>query len=336
MTRRIAVVQNPNARGGRRTMAERARRLERLIGRRGTVYATRTLDELGGAVREILKDPPDVLVTDGGDGTLHWVLNEARQLVPDVTRLPALLPTHGGTIDFVARKVGITGHAESIVAALLRVLDRGQMPELVELDSLWLHGSELDGRPFDRLGFALAAGGIGQRFFSKYYEEKQLGAGAIVRVVTKAVASRLAGSLGAPLPDRLLDYGREVFRPTSARVTIDGEVVPGTAHGAIHAGAMDLQLGGVFRVFPLARDDGALHFQAGEIVPREMILALPALARGGAIPSERLREVRGREMSIEALGDEALAPIIDGEVFVGLRTLTVRLGPRIRVPRVRG
>ena len=67
-----------------------------------------------------------------------------------------------------------------------------------------------------------------------------------------------------------------------------------------------------------------------------MILALPALARGGAIPSERLREVRGREMSIEAIGDEDLAPIIDGEAFAGLRNLTVRLGPRIRVPRVRG
>ena len=336
VTNKIAVVLNPNARGGRRAMTGRARRLERLLGWRGTVYATRSLDELGGAVHAILADPPAVLVTDGGDGTLHWVLNEARKLVRDVAQLPPLLPTNGGTIDFVARKVGIAGHAESIVAALIRELDRDRMPELVELDSLWLTGEKSDGEGFDRLGFALAAGGIGQRFFSKYYEEKQLVAGAIVRVVAKAVASRVAGSLRAPLPDRLLDYGRDVFRPTSARVTIDGQVVPGTAHGAIHAGAMDLHLGGVFRVFPLARDDGALHFQAGEIVPHEMILALPALARGGAIPSERLREVRGREMSIEAIGDEDLAPIIDGEAFAGLRNLTVRLGPRIRVPRVRG
>ncbi|GMV18018.1 MAG: retinol dehydrogenase [Polyangiaceae bacterium] len=335
MTRKIAVVLNPNARGGQRAMSGRARRLERIISWRGAVYATRTLDELGDAVRDILKSPPEVLVTDGGDGTLHWVLNEARKLSPDVTKLPPLLPTNGGTIDFVARKVGIRGHAESIVAALVRELDRERMPQVLELDSLWLTGRTESGERFDRLGFALAAGGIGQRFFSKYYEEKRLGAGAIVRVVAKAVASRVAGTLRLPLPEQLLDYGQAVFRPTSAKVRIDGELVPGTTHGAIHAGAIDLHLGGVFRVFPLARDDGSLHFQAGEIVPKEMILALPALARGGAIPSERLREISGREMTIEAIGDESLSPIIDGEAFQGLRELSVRLGPRIRVPRVR-
>lgn len=300
------------------------------------MHATQTLDELGDAVKSILDNPPDVLVTDGGDGTLHWVLNEARKLVPDVSMLPPLLPTNGGTIDFVAKKVGIRGHAESIVLSLVKELDDGRMPPVVEIDSLWLTGKLENGEPFDRLGFALAAGGIGQRFFSKYYQERSLGAGAIVRVVLKAVASRAAGTLRVPLPPRFLRYGQDVFRPTPARVTIDGELVPGEHHGAIHAGAIDLHLGGVFRVFPLARHDGDLHFQAGEIVPREMIMALPALARGGAIPSDRLLERKGREMCIEATGDEALAPIIDGEAFEGLTELSVRLGPRIRVPRVRG
>ncbi|MFO0565468.1 MAG: diacylglycerol kinase family protein [Polyangiaceae bacterium] len=336
MSQSIAVVLNPNARGGRRQLAGRARRLERILGWRGSVYATRTLAELGDAVRQILDDRPDVLVTDGGDGTLHWVLNEARQLTGDVSVLPPLCPTNGGTIDFVARKVGIRGHAESILAALTRELDRGHMPPVFELDTLWLTGKHADGSDFDRLGFALAAGGIGQRFFAKYYQEKRLGAGAIVRVVVKAVSSRLLGSVPATIPPRYLRYGSDVFRPTSARVTIDGEPVPGTSHGAIHAGSIDLHLGGVFRVFPLARDPGALHFQAGEIVPQEIILALPALARGGAIPSQRLRECKGREMRVEAVGDETLAPIIDGESFEGLTELCVRPGPRVRVPRVRG
>ena len=316
-------------------MAERARRLERILGWRGVVYATRTLGELGDAVEEILSEPPAVLVTDGGDGTLHWVLNEARQRIP-VSDIPPLLPTNGGTIDFVARKVGIRGHAETIVAALVRQLERERVPRVVELDTLHLTGITESGERFDRLGFALAAGGIGQRFFSKYYAEKQLGAGAIVRVVAKAVASRLAGELRAPLPESMLAYGRDVFRPTHARVAIDGQEVPGNAHGAIHAGSLDVALGGVFRVFPLARDPGQLHFQAGEIVPREMILALPSLARGAAIPSERLWERSGHEMTIVALSDESLAPIIDGEAFEGLRQLEVRAGPKVRVPVVSG
>jgi len=332
----IAVVLNPNARSGRRGVKARARRLERTLGWRGVVYATGNLDELREAVAEILSAPPRVIVTDGGDGTLHWVLNEARQHVDSVSDIPPLLPTNGGTIDFVARKVGVRGHAESIVEALVRSLEAGRMPELVELDTLSLIGAEREEGDFDRLGFALAAGGIGQRFFAKYYAEKSLGPGAIVRVVAKAVGSRALGQLPLPVPESMLRYGREVFRPTPARVSIDGETIAGEHHGAIHAGALDVSLGGVFRVFPLARDLGSLHFQAGEIVPSEIIRALPSLAMGGAIPSERLRESGGSEMHIEALEGETLDPIIDGETFAGLGELTVRLGPRIRVPRVRG
>lgn len=336
MNTKIAVVLNPNARGRKRAMAERARRLDRILGWRGDVFATRTLDELADAVAEIMKDPPRVIVTDGGDGTLHWVLNEARRHVAAVSELPPLLPTNGGTIDFVAKKVGLRGHAETIVSALTRELDRGKLPELIELDTLSLTGQRKSAEGFDRLGFALAAGGIGQRFFSKYYAEKRLGPGAIVRVVAKAVGSRAAAQLRLPVPEPMLRYGREVFRATPARVTIDGVEVVGTQHGAIHAGALDVSLGGVFRVFPLARELGALHFQAGEIVPREMILALPSLARGRPIPSARLCEKSGAEMHIVAGEGETLEPIIDGESFAGLSELTVRLGPRIRVPRVRG
>ena len=185
-----------------------------------------------------MRDPPDYVVTDGGDGTLHWVLNEAKKHVSSVADVPPLLPTNGGTIDFVARKVGVKGNAESIVRELVKKLDRGSRPNIVEIDSLILEGTELDAEgalvDFSRLGFALAAGGIGQRFLD--HSERELGRGAIVRVVAKAVASRIAGQLRLPLPDRLLDYGRDVFAPTHAHVTIDGEEIPGENHGAIHAG----------------------------------------------------------------------------------------------------
>ena len=42
----------------------------------------------------------------------------------------------------------------------------------------------------------------------------------------------------------------------------------------------------------------------------------------------------GREMTVEALGEEDLAPIVDGECIEGLRKLTVRPGPRVRVARI--
>ncbi len=338
----IAVILNPNSRKNRRSLAGRASRLSRAVGPQGVVRETATLDDLPQALRELLADGGlRYLVADGGDGSVHWVLNEALRVLGeqrgDVVALPPIVPTNGGTIDFVARKAGIRGNAEDILARLASEISIGKSPELALLDTLELTGIQqaADGseRPFRKLGFALAAGGIGQRFFDKYYREPEPGAGAIVRVVARAVGAYLADLAHVPLGEDALRYGREVFSPTPARVTIDGRTLDADRHGAIHAGAIDIVLGGVFRVFPLAREPGKLHFQAGDIRPFEIIRAIPDLVRGGAIKSAGLLETAGTEMIIEAI-DEPLCPIIDGELFTGLSRLEVRPGPRIKIPRV--
>ncbi len=333
---RIAVVSNPHA--ARHKARVDAGRLRRSLGKRGVVYETTSLDALGDAVRDFLDRGVDYVAISGGDGTLNWVLNEALAVLGDADKLPSFLPTNGGTIDFVARKVGIEGRAEDIVEALVQGLDAGRDPTTTRLDSLQLQGTRCapggTSEPFSRLGFALAAGGIGQRFFSKYYLEPHLGARAIVKVVARAVASHAASKLPLPVPERYLSYGRDVFRATVARVIVDGKELEDREHGAIHAGAFDVSLGGVFRVFPLARERGRIHFQAGGIVPSEMIRALPDLARGGAIRSERLTEVSGAEMIVIADG-ELLAPIIDGELFEHVERLEVRSGPQVSIAQVR-
>jgi diacylglycerol kinase family enzyme len=339
--RPIAVVLNPHARKNRPNLRARARRLESILGGAGTLYETASLGELRQAMGDLLDRGAEWVVTGGGDGTVHWVLNEALGAIrrrARAERLPSIVPTNGGTIDFLARKAGITGNAESILHKLVGELDRGSSPVCVELDTLDIRGTirtEAGTESLHRLGFTLAAGGIGQRFFTKYYAEPVLGPRGIVSVVAKAVGSYLADRARLPLSEQKLAYGRTIFAPTPARVTIDDEELECRAHGAIHAGSLDVSLGGVFRVFPLARDPGRLHFQAGGIVPLEMIRALPDLARGGAIKSRHLREVAGERMTVEALGDELLEPIIDGESFHDLSALEVGPGPRIVVPTIR-
>ncbi len=333
MKRRLAVVLNPNA--GRRPVD--AARVRQTVGDLGRVAETETLEELSDVVRELLQEEVEVIAISGGDGTLNWVLNEAMAVVKDPEALPAFLPTNGGTIDFVARKVGVRGDAVSILSQIVRRIRADRSIETRAVDSLELTGLRRHGeesQPFHRLGFALAAGGIGQRFFSKYYAEPRLGAPGIVSVVSRAVGSFAAARLRAPVPERWLAYSRDIFRPTSARVWIDGLELEGIEQGAIHAGAFDVSLGGVFHVFPLAAAPGSIHFQAGGIVPSEMIRALPSLARGGAIDSRHLTERAGQEMRIEAVGDELLSPILDGERFSDLSEITVRSGPRIRIARV--
>jgi hypothetical protein len=335
----IGVIINPTSRKNRRQPPGRAQRLAHLVGPWGVVYETRALGDLRAVVGRLLERGVQYLVSDGGDGSMHWAINEARDLVGGSHQdLPCFVPTNGGTVDFVARNVGIVGGAEKVLVELARWVANDRKPPVVELDTLLVSGDRRTAGgelvPFARLGFALAAGGIGQRFFDKYYAEPEPGARAIVSVVAQGVGSWAANRLGLPLPERWTAYGRELFRPTSARVVIDGEELPDREHGAIHAGAFDVSLSGVFRVFPLAREPGKIHYQAGGIVPLEMIRALPDLYRGRAIKSARLVERAGSEMIIEVLGNELLRPILDGESFTNLVRLNVQPGPRIRVPVV--
>jgi hypothetical protein len=335
---RIAVIYNPNSRKNR-ARSGRAADLQRIVGRWGEVLETRDLGELRPKLRGVLDRGVDYLVADGGDGSLHWVLNETKE-VRDDDALPPFVPTNGGTIDFVARKTGLAGRssAETILRWLTDRLDARRPPPLLPIDSLELSGVVVDAgggeRRFRRIGFALAAGGIGQRFFDKYYAEPRLGPPAIVKVVARAVGAHVASQWSLPVSSELLDYGHHVFKPTQARVCIDGQELDCREHGAIHAGAFDVSLGGLFRVFPLARDPGALHFQAGAITPGEIIRALPDLVRGAAIRGAAFTERAGAEMRIEAIGEELLAPIIDGERLPGVRELVVRRGPVIHVPKI--
>lgn len=335
MSRPIAVIINPNA-GRHRPQADAAR-IRAILGWHGKVFETESEHAVGPAVDEALEAGARVIAICGGDGTLGGVLNALRERRP-IAELPLLMPTNSGTIDFVARKIGIKGSAEAILSRLAARVASGLNPTRVEIDSLELSGElrDADGsvRDFDLLGFALAAGGIGQRFFSKYYEEPSLGAMAIVRVVALAVGSFALDRVGVPVAEGYLSYGRDVFRPTRARVVIDGVAVPGERHGAIHAGAFDVSLGGVFRVFPFASERGVIHYQAGEIIPAEMIRALPALVRGKPIPSKKLVEARGHEMRVSPTTDEPLSLILDGECIDGVLDLRVRPGPRVGIALV--
>ena len=326
----IGVVTNPHSRKNRRD-PRRLDRLRRIVGDHGVVVQTRSVDELPTTLARMLGQGVTHFVADGGDGALHWMWNELRSLVDEV---PPVTPTNGGTIDFVAKKVALHGNAESIVeAATTLARERGPL-DVVPIDSLEITGERSDGAAFKKVAFALAAGGVGQRFFDKYYAEPDPGTGTIVKVVAQTVGSHALGALPVPVPERWLRYGREVFRPTAARVTIDGVALPHTEHRAIHAGAFDVNLGGIFRVFPLARAPGRLHFMAGPVTAWDAIRNLPNMFRGREIDSPRITERAGDEMVIEALGPEDLAPVMDGELYVGLRRLVVRRGPVVRIGRV--
>ncbi len=336
--RPIGVITNPRARKnvGR---AERPERLASLLGAAGVVHATRTLEELAPAVEDLVERGARCWVVDGGDGSLHWVLNAVvdRYGLGELSRrVPLAVPANGGTIDFVARHAGVRGTAEGLVGRLVRA---GTGP-IAQVPTLVARGERErpDGgrEPFLRVGFAAAVAGIGNGFF-EHYDRSGRGRPAIVVGVAKAAGALLLdlGPWRRLAPRRWLDYGRVAMGRVPARVVVDGEALPYTAPTALHVGAVPIDLGGLVKVFGHA-GPGRLHANAGELGVLGMIANLPRLATGRALRAAGLWDGPVARVRVEATGPAPLRPVIDGERFEGLRWLELEPGPAIAVPRLDG
>src|SRR5512138_2090026 len=221
----IGVITNPNSRKNR-NRPDRAERLQRIVGSLGEVHETSSVESIKPVLREFLRKRARYWVADGGDGALHWMLRmgmevlQEDEFVGEAVTLPTTLPTKGGTIDFVANNVGIEGDAEGILATLRRNVEYNLTIEETEVDSMVIDGVQLfDGKevPFRTYGFATAAGGVGQRFYAKYYADPDPNPRTIVKVVASTVMSApIAFSPLGKLPlSSMSKYAREVFAPTT-------------------------------------------------------------------------------------------------------------------------
>jgi diacylglycerol kinase family enzyme len=329
----LGVIVNPLARSNRGSRGDRAADLRRVVGPWGEVYETASVADLHRTVEE-LNPRVTHLVGDGGDGALHWLINETEQCISDPERWPTFVPTNGGSVNAVARKARVRGRADGIIRALVATAEADRPPPEMCLDTLELDGETADGEAFHRLCFGLAAGGVGNRFYDMYYDKPEHGRGEVAQVIARSFGDYIASKV-VPGRSRKPSYASRLFTPTRARVEIDGEEVPTRTHRLLHAGAIDLRIGGPFRLFPKASELGELQFQAGEVRPSRIVVQLPSALTNGTMRGDRIRDVNGKEMVIEADG-EPLSPIIDGERFVGIARLVARAGPRIRIAQVNG
>ena len=340
----IGVITNPNSRKNR-NRPDRAERLQRIVGSCGEVHQTESIASIKPVLRDFLRKRARYWVADGGDGALHWMLRmgmevlQEDEFIGDRLSLPLTLPTKGGTIDFVANNVGIEGDAEGILGSLRNSVERGGIVEDTEVDSMVIDGIQLvDGQdvPFRTYGFASAAGGVGQRFYAKYYDDPDPNPRTIMKVVANTVASApIALSPLSRLPfGPWKSYAKEVFEPTPCRVMLDGMRLPGDQFTGVHVASMSINLGNVLRFFGKADSPGLMNAIVGTPSPWGISRNLPRMARGEEMKGKNILDRPCREMIIEANTSELLAPIIDGEFYRNVKKLVYRIGPRVRIPKV--
>lgn len=309
------------------------------------VRKTVDISEIRPALAEFIDLGCDCWVADGGDGTLHWMLNEGREVLRSKglwgngRNYPLIVPSNGGTIDFIARTAGIKGRTDQILGRLMELVREDAAIETVRLDTVDVRG-HVPGEPadvwsFERAGFAVAIGGIGQKFFSKYYERANRNPLSIIDISAKAslgfLASLLPDKVESYVPEDVRDTGRFILSGTRADVVADGRRFDYEIYQGLHVSSVEIDFG-TMRLFEYAREAGNLHIVVGALPLHECAYKWTWYVAGKPIPGKQWHEFAGKSLDVRAKGDELLNPVIDGEMFFGFDQLTVGLGPQVSFP----
>jgi hypothetical protein len=299
---RLGMINNPQSgQNARRGLLDRVRGLL-TAHPRVAHFEANTPDGMGEAVDELLRSETELIVVNGGDGTVQAVLTALlRSPLPASLPLLAVLP--GGTTNTTARNVG---YGRRPLRALQRLLDeaaRGALAGTVERRAVLRVDADADAAPQYAMLFGAGAVYHGIAFARREIESRglrgQLGAGVALATFLSHV---LAGN------------GGRLFPPLHAAIRIDAEaVVAPEPYFGILTSTMNRQVLGISPYWGVG--PGRLRFSSLSYAPRRLPRAIVPLLLGR--PSVHLRPELGYR-SVNA--DEVCLTFdsgytLDGELF---------------------
>jgi diacylglycerol kinase family enzyme len=301
-TARIGVIANLHSRAHRCDPAHR-QDLARALGDRGTIAMTQSLSDVRSASDALRTAGVDVIAISGGDGTIAHTLT----IVLDVYRaapLPRIAFLRGGTVNTIARGLGITLDGREMIRRILTDRTRIDRRHVLEIDN--------------RNGFMFGSGAVAS-FCQAYYETGSPSVAMSAWLLARAVGSTFVN--GA--------FSRRLMARFRARVTVDGQRWPIDDFTAVMAGTVP-QFGLGSRPFYRC-DERSGHFALLGIHcgAAGLVLELPRVFRGVGMSERKVIDMVAREMVIQS--DAPFHYVVDGDVFRSEGTLQVRTGPRLEL-----
>lgn len=338
----LGILTNPHSRHNRKN-PHRPQELRELIGSYGVVRSTESLDAINDVVREFHELGLQVWIADGGDGCLSWMLNKAaQQLCQSLDELPSvmplILPTNGGTVNFVAHRLGIRGSPTRVMERLIRRLSRPQDIPQVKLPTLKVKArfinAEGQEEEFERLVFAAAMAGFSSRFFNLLYAHEQRGPLRIAWVTARCAVVAMGQLTRLPFlaPKSWRKEVGELWEPLNLEVEVDGQVLPYDCYTSVNAGAFSINLGGVFRLFPEAKN-GHMHVLAGKPSITNVAVRLHRLFSNAHLGIQHLYDGPGQVMRVKTK-DKPFQAVFDGERWTNMLDIEVSMGPDLAFARI--
>lgn len=308
----IGIIANPHSKLNKRD-PWRKNLLSYIVGAKGQLEVTQSLEQLRSVAEDFLKQNISVLAINGGDGTISQTLTAFLDVYRDAP-LPQIALLRGGTMNMLATNLGIKGTPEQVLYRLIENYSSGRH---------LIHASLSTIKVDNHYGF-LFGNGIAAHFLKKFYENKSgfFGAAALIAKVSCAAAVR-QGSL----------Y-RDVVKSGWSTVTIDdGQPILHQTCGTLFSTVRQMPMG-----VPLFHGVGAAHKGQGELLS----FTIPAHNAVWHLPptvlKKSLRKMSGRQpyrqfsisgRSVIIRPDEPGPFTLDGELFQSRDEIKIEIGPSI-------
>ena len=305
----IGVVSNPRARKNV-TNPNRVERLRQILGREGVFRTTQTPEEISDAAREFRREEIDILVIDGGDGTLHHTLSAFIPIYNGMD-LPPIVLLRGGTMNTIANSLGIKGLSEAILQRILSAI-KGRVPfEIVRANALQVN---------DRYGFIFGLG-FPVNLLKAYYRGEGRGKWKSIGVLLKILFSSLKKGGG----------DSNFFRPFKADIWLNGERLPIGRYTAI-LGSTVREVGLGFKPTRRAGErEGFFQILCCEMGPKRMGLTALKILLSMELRDSKLFD-RMATRSVITL-EKPVDMQLDGEIFKDQKEIRLHVGPAIRFIR---
>ncbi len=302
----IGVINNPHSRKNRKN-PEWMHSLGYIVGTTGTSVATEQINDVDEMARLFCEQDVDILAINGGDGSNSVALSSIIKAYDGKT-LPKIALLRGGTMNIAANSCGIKGTPGGLMINLVNKYREGLPFETTWRDTLKIE---------DRYGFVFGNGFI-HDFLEELYKKGKSAWGA-AKLLSRGVASSVVGG----------KFSKAMFKGVSARITVDGKVLPYENLAAMAASTV-AQIGLNFKAFHRWNEKPyTFHLIAVLCSPFTLASSFPKIYFGKKISDEKMLDMVASELILETEG--TMGYTLDGENFKAENRLVVTTGPRLEI-----
>jgi diacylglycerol kinase family enzyme len=284
--------------------------MRRTLGEEGFVVETAHPSEVGPAIERAQGERASVVAVCGGDGTGLHTLSALVRRYPQ-GQLPTLALLRGGTINTVAKNLGVRGRPDELLKRLV---------ERVRLGELSVCGQDLL-RVNGRHGFLFAAA-MGARFLEAYDAGPLKGAWWAAALATRTALSCFhAGA-----------YAARLFRPVALELELDGEPAPAPEPLRLVVASTVPDVGvGMKVAWQAGRQPNRFHLVASALPLSQMARQLGRVLRGEPLEGAPHIDRLARSACLRFRVPELVT--VDGELFHEVK-VELEVGPRVWIARL--